>query len=96
MFIIDLDYIKALTEVEKFIPEHRQFLEKYYASAKFLISGRKEPRTGGIIIANCASRDEVETLIQEDPFHREAIARYTITEFIPTMTADFLENLKVA
>jgi len=96
MFIIDLTYIKELTEVEKFIPEHRKFLEKYYANGQFLMSGRKEPRTGGIIIANCASRAEVETLIQEDPFHREAIAHYTMSEFIPSMTADFLQNLKVS
>ena len=94
MFIIDLHYIKALSEVEKFIPEHKQFLEKYYGNATFILSGRKEPRSGGVIIANCASREEVDALICEDPFHREAIARYTITEFLPSMTADNLQHLK--
>ena len=51
MFIVDLTYVKPLEEVDKNIQEHMLFLDKYYSSGKFLISGRKVPRTGGVIIA---------------------------------------------
>jgi len=90
MFIVDLHYIQELSAVDHWVAEHRAFLEKYYASGQFLMSGRKVPRTGGIILVRASSLAQVEAIIQEDPFHREGIARYTITEFVPSMTADTL------
>lgn len=47
------------------------------------MSGRKQPRTGGVILMKASGREQVEKLITEDPFHREGVAKYTITEFIP-------------
>ena len=56
------------------------------------MSGRKQPRTGGVILMQASGREQVEKLIAEDPFHREGVAKYTITEFIPTKVAEGLEN----
>jgi uncharacterized protein YciI len=95
MFIINLQYIKEISEVDNFVAEHRIFLEKYYESGKFLLSGRKEPRNGGIIIAQGSSRSEIESIIYEDPFHREKIAKYEIIEFIPSMTAPEFGEFKI-
>ena len=47
---------------------HVRFLKKYYASGHFLVSGRKIPRDGGIILAVGKRRDEIEAIIKEDPF----------------------------
>ena len=96
MFIISLHYIKDLSEVDRFVAEHRLFLERQFAAGKFLMSGRKEPRTGGVIIAHGYSLAEIEAIIQADPFHREQIARYEITQFTSTMTARVLNDYKAA
>jgi uncharacterized protein YciI len=96
MFIISLHYVKDLSEVDRFIAEHVQFLETQYAAGKFLLSGRKAPRTGGVIIALGDSRAEMEAIVRTDPFHREQIAQYEITQFTPTMTADALRHYKNA
>lgn len=93
MFIILLNYIKPLSDVERFIAEHRAFLQRYYSSGHFLLSGRKEPRTGGVILAKADTRAEVESLVQHDPFYREQIAQYEIIEFVLAMAADGLESL---
>ncbi|MEY8759761.1 YciI family protein [Chryseobacterium tongliaoense] len=84
MFIISLTYITSLEKVERFIPEHNNFLEKYFSLGNFIASGRKEPRTGGIILVNAGSKQEVEEIIKEDPFHIHQIADYDIIEFIPS------------
>jgi uncharacterized protein YciI len=60
------------------------FLDKYYARNKFVFSGRKHPRTGGIILANHVTKSEIDKIIEEDPFKRHEIADYEIIEFIPT------------
>lgn len=84
MFIISLTYKRPMEDVEKHIPEHIAFLDKYYAVNKFVFSGRKNPRTGGVILANNVSEIEINLIIKEDPFHKNEIADYEIIEFIPT------------
>ncbi len=87
MFIIALTYIRPIADIEANLQAHRQFLDKYYAAGTFLLSGRKEPRNGGIIIAKAGSLAEVQKIVQEDPFHQANVAEYEITEFLPSKTA---------
>lgn len=94
MFIISLTYIKPLDEVDALIEEHVVYLKKQYALGTFLISGRKIPRTGGIILVGSASREEIETIIALDPFYTHQVASYEIIEFSPTMTVHELAFLK--
>ena len=94
MSLILLSYKKPLAEVELFVAEHRAFLEHHYASGHFLLSGRKEPRTGGLILAKASVRAEVEEIVRRDPFYREEIAEYEIVEFLPSMAASHLAHLK--
>lgn len=88
MFIIILKYEKSIESVEKYLKEHVMFLEKYYALNKFICSGRQEPRTGGIILCNAKDKDEVNSIIKEDHFYINQVAKYEIIEFIPTKYAD--------
>ncbi|QAA32382.1 YciI family protein [Clostridium manihotivorum] len=91
MFIVNLTYVKPMEEVEKHLVEHITFLDKYYASNNFICSGRKNPRTGGIILCNATNMEEVEKIISEDPFKIDSIANYEIVEFQPTK---YDENFK--
>ncbi|WP_299573128.1 YciI family protein [uncultured Leptotrichia sp.] len=92
MYIVSLNYIKEVSEVEKYLEEHVKFLEKYYEMEKFICSGRKNPRTGGVILLNAESLAEVESIILEDPFNANEIAEYEITEFFPTK---YNKNFKI-
>lgn len=94
MVIVSLEYIKGLPEVEACLPEHIAYLERYYKKGVFLMSGRKKPRTGGIILVKADHREQVERLIREDPFHREGVAEYQIIEFVPTKTAEDLSQYR--
>lgn len=84
MFILNLTYEKPITEVEKFLPTHIDYLNQNYEAKNFICSGRKNPRTGGIILCNSSTKENVEQLIKNDPFFKEKIARYEIIEFIPS------------
>jgi uncharacterized protein YciI len=81
MFIIDLNYIVPLDQLDKHMTDHVKFLHKYYKQNVFVASGRKVPRTGGIILALADSKEEVERIISEDPFSKHKLAEFTITEF---------------
>jgi uncharacterized protein YciI len=82
MFIVDLHYVVALEKLDQHMTDHVRFLQKHYKSNVFLASGRKVPRTGGIIIATASSRKALEDIMAEDPFCQHGLATITITEFL--------------
>ena len=82
MFIIDIHYIAPVEEVDKYIDGHVAYLNKFIGNHTFIIAGRKVPRSGGILIANAGSKEEVEKIIAEDPFYQHKVAEMTITEFL--------------
>lgn len=83
MFVLKLTYIKGIKEVEKLLTAHRAYLDKNYASHHFLASGPQVPRTGGMILCVANNREEVDSIIAEDPFLINGVADYDIIEFVP-------------
>lgn len=88
MFIVSLTYDVPLTEIDAHLGAHRAFLDRHFATGAFLASGPKEPRTGGVILAAVASREELDGILAEDPFRQNGLARYAVEEFRPTRFAD--------
>lgn len=91
MFIILLTYTKPVEEVDRLLPDHVAFLDKYFATGHFLTAGRRNPRTGGVILCRAESRDEAERIAAEDPF--QAVADYEVIEFIPTRYSKEFETI---
>jgi uncharacterized protein YciI len=92
MFIIELIYKVDLAEIDAHMTAHVEFLKKYYAAGNFLVSGRKLPRDGGIIVAIATSRQEVETIAREDPFYTQGLADIRIVEFRASQRAHDIQT----
>ncbi len=88
MFVIELTYKSTLAEIDASMAAHVKYLAKYYAAGNFLVSGRKIPREGGIILAVGASKDEIERIISEDPFYKRGLAEFRVIEFRASQRAD--------
>jgi len=93
MFIINLTYKTELEKVDKFLNEHIEFLNEQYDLGNFLASGRKIPRTGGIILSKVENKTEMEKIIDKDPFKINELADYQLIEFIPSKTCEELKFL---
>jgi uncharacterized protein YciI len=90
MFVVLLNYKRSIEDVEKYLKEHIEFLNAQYDAGVFIASGRRVPRTGGVILASGVGKAKLETILELDPFKREAIAEYEVIEFVPTkMKAGF-------
>jgi uncharacterized protein YciI len=88
MFVIELTYKATLAEIDASMAAHVRFLKKYYAAGNFVVSGRKIPRDGGIIVAVANSREDIEAIIREDPFHKRGLADFRIIQFRASQRAD--------
>lgn len=93
MFILSLTYVKSVDEADRFMTPHMDWVNAGYDRGMFLASGRKNPRTGGVILAK-GDRAEIEAYAAADPFTVEGVATYDITEVSVTRTALGLEALK--
>ena len=92
MFVIELTYTSDLAQIDAHMAEHVAFLKKYYASGNFLVSGRKIPRDGGIILAVGKSRQQIEAIVEEDPFFAHGLADFRIIEFRASQRADDIQK----
>lgn len=93
MFIINLNYIVPLEKLDAYMGEHVKYLRQYYKLNKFIASGRKVPRTGGIILARADSLDEVHQIIKQDPFYTHKLAEFTVTEFLTSQVHPGLKKI---
>ena len=92
MFVVELTYKVDLVEIDAHMKEHVAFLNKHYAAGTFLVSGRKIPRDGGIIIAVGKSKDQIQAIIEQDPFSRLGLADFRIIEFRASQRAKDIQK----
>lgn len=93
MFVIELIYKASLAEIDANMKPHMTFVRKHYAAGSFVLSGRKIPRDGGIILAVGESREQIEGIVKEDPFVQRGLADYRIIEFRESQRAPSVDAL---
>ena len=91
LFVIDIEYTVSMDQVSPHLDAHMEFVARGYDQGLFLASGAKVPRSGGVIIAQGASRAAVEAMMAADPFCQAGIVDLTVTEFIGRNLADVLK-----
>lgn len=93
MFIIELIYKVELAEIDANMRAHMAFVKREYQAGHFLVSGRKVPREGGIIVAVGDSREQIEAIIRQDPFVSRGLADFRVIEFRVSQRADSVDAL---
>ena len=68
IFIVTLTYVRPLEEVNNHLDAHRDWLVANTITGRIAVAGPLEPRTGGLIVAHCASRAELDQMLADDPF----------------------------
>jgi uncharacterized protein YciI len=81
LFVILLRYQVPLEEIDAAMKAHVAFLDRHYKKGDLLVSGRQEPRTGGVILARGKDRDAVERMMKGDPFVKGGLAEVEVVEF---------------
>lgn len=92
MIVVTLSYKTDVAEIDRLRPAHLDWLKQGLDSGKLLLSGRKVPVTGGMLLVR-GTLDEARTWCASDPFAIEDVADYEYFEFAPSMAAPGLEAL---
>jgi uncharacterized protein YciI len=92
VFVIELVYKADLSEIDAAMKAHVAWLDRHYAAGTFLVSGRKVPRDGGIIIASGTDRAAIEAIVRDDPFVARGLADVRLIQFRASQRADDLPS----
>lgn len=95
MFIVNISYLKDLDTVNQYLEAHRAFLDQCIAKNYLLVTGPKEPRTGGILIALLDDQAELENILSQDPYLLNHVAKYEYIKFKPVKYHPALNSLNL-
>ncbi len=90
MFVVLLTYVKPLEIIDGLMRDHMAYLNKHYASGTFVVSGRRLPRSGGVIVATGHDLDLMKSIVDEDPFIKAGAATAEIIHFNASQTSPSL------
>lgn len=90
--VVVLTYGSDLAAVDALLDRHLEWLRQQYGEGWVLASGRRSPRTGGVIICR-GGRDAVEAMAATDPFVTSGIATAQVIPFTASMAAPGLAGL---
>jgi len=93
VFVILLEYLKPIEEVERLVIPHRAYLDELYGRGILLASGPQIPRTGGVLLAKGRNKEDLWDVLKKDPFYTEGIATYKMIEFDPIKYTPALKGL---
>jgi uncharacterized protein YciI len=87
VFVLVLTYVKPTEAVDALMREHVAWLREHYDAGRFVVSGRRIPRTGGVIVARGDDRGEMEEIAASDPFVTGGVATVEVIQFRASQTA---------
>ena len=64
--------------MDKYIDDHKLWLKKEYEGGSFVASGKKIPRTEGIILSNIQTTEDLWLVLAKDPFYKEGVDKYDV------------------
>lgn len=84
LFIVDLEYTVPMEQIQAVLEPHLDFVRAAYEQGRFVASGAKVPRTGGVIVMIAESLQAAQDYLSTDPFVTANVAKYKYTEFLPS------------
>ena len=91
MFVLLARYTKPAAEVDLLLDAHRAWITEHQEAGRILMTARQVPLTGGLILAQGDSVDEMRQMIAQDPFHASGAAQYEVLEFEPVRVTAGME-----
>jgi uncharacterized protein len=84
MFVFISEYQAPLDEVDQVREAHLAFLAGLNAQGRILVSGRRNPPVGGVVIIDADDLEEAKAIMAQDPFASSGVAKYEPYEFTPS------------
>ena len=83
LFVVLMHYSRPLAEVDGVRAEHVTYLERLAKQGTVLAWARRDPPTGGVLLAAAPDTDTLERVLADDPYVTAGVAKPEIVAFSP-------------
>ncbi|MBE3002001.1 sulfur carrier protein ThiS [Nocardiopsis sp. HNM0947] len=83
LFLLVNTYQVPLETIDEAIPEHRAWVVGHFERGDFLFGGRREPRTGGFVVAAGDDEHAIREILAGDPFVHKGYAEWEVIPVVP-------------
>ncbi|MFF2140027.1 YciI family protein [Streptomyces sp. NPDC058193] len=88
MFLLLNTYTVPTKAIDEALPRHRRWVEHHFAENHFIFGGRREPRTGGFVIAASDDEAEVRGYLEDEPLFAEGLVTWEIVGLVAQLAVD--------
>lgn len=85
LFIVTLNNLCPPEAIEAQQAGHRTWLAENTQAGRIAVAGPLEPRTGGVILAHCADRAELDRMMADDPFVTHGLVDVHVACVVPAL-----------
>lgn len=85
LFIATLTYRRTPEDMEPHLDAHRDWLAANTRAGRIVAAGPLEPRSGGLVIAHCTDRSELDRMLAQDPFVIHRLVDVGVQGFAPAL-----------
>jgi uncharacterized protein YciI len=93
MFIVLLKFSTEKQHAAEFMSGHKAWLDQGFADGVFIVAGSLQAAGGGLVLAHNASRAELQTRIEQDPFVIHHVVSAEVIEATPSRADERLRFL---
>ena len=93
MFVILLKFSTNKGKAGQFMERHNAWLRDGFEKGVFLLSGSIQPKAGGAVLAHNATPEQMQAIVDEDPFVAEDVVTAEIVEISASKSIPELEFL---
>jgi len=93
MYIILLKFSENKHRAGAFMDAHKAWIKRGFGENVFLLAGSLQPNVGGVLLAHNSSLEDIQIMVDEDPFVQENIVTAEILEVTPAQTEERMKFL---
>ncbi|HEX8046299.1 YciI family protein [Rhizobium sp.] len=85
LYVVTLNYVRPPEAIQTHLDSHREWLIEHTKSGHIIVAGPMDPPTGGIVLASCEDRSELDKMLHTDSFYVNELVEYDIRAFNPAL-----------
>ncbi|HUJ24648.1 MAG TPA: YciI family protein [Myxococcales bacterium] len=90
---VALKYLVPMERILVTVDRHRAYLRELKAQGRLVCSGPFVPREGGGLLLRIDSADEIQPLLDKDPYHVENLVSDTIYVWDPNIGREEIDQI---
>jgi uncharacterized protein YciI len=80
-YVLTSTYLQPPEVIGQSRPAHLEFLQGEVTAGRLLLAGRQDSGVGGVLVTGDISAEDVQDIIERDPYTQAGVARYDVVGF---------------